>query len=211
MFDHFILTRYNLYLYQTNPYNIQDKDAWMKSRVPLFKRFLKSLEEQTVNNFTLILSVDAETPENFFNDLIKTLDKSTVRYVIELNNQPKVYVQNRINEKPFIITSRCDSDDTLEPEFIEVIQKNFNQVEECLDTRGLQHDGKDYYTYQRDEPGSPFISLIETNQGEIKTASFKQHAKMIRYFFSRFVGSKPLFVQHVHGGNIINSIKGEKI
>ena len=211
IFKHYILTRYNLYLYQQNPYNVEDKDFWMATRVPMFKRFLKSLEEQTVNNFTLVLSVDLDTPSDYYKQIIKLLDKSLVDYVIQFDEKPKYYVQNNIQEAEWIITSRCDSDDTLEPEFVETIQKAFREEEECLDVRGMQHDGKDYYTYKRKQVGSPFVTLIEQNNGEIKTAAFKKHNEMRRHFFNRFVGTKPLFIQHIHGNNIINSIHGEKI
>lgn len=211
MFKHFVLTRYNLYLYQSNPYKVEDKDFWMETRVPMFKRFVDSLENQTVTNFTLVLSIDLETPAKYYKEVLAILDKTSVDYVIQFDEKPKYYVQNNPIEEEWVITSRCDSDDTLEPEFIETIQRNFNQEEECLDVRGMQHDGKDFYTYNRKQVGSPFVTVIERTDGEIKTAAYKKHNEMRRHFFNRFVGIKPLFIQHIHNHNIINSIHGEKI
>jgi len=182
----------------------------MQSRVPLFKRFLKSLEEQTVNDFTLVLSCDYNTPEVYFNQMIRILDRATIDYKIQFNEKPKYLVQNTLHDTTWIITSRCDSDDTLEPEFVETIQNAFRYQEECIDVRGYKHDGRFFYRYGRKQVGSPFVSLIETTEYPIKTAAFKKHADMRKFFFNRFVGTKPLFVQHIHGGNIINSIQGEE-
>jgi hypothetical protein len=209
-FKHYILTRYNLYLYQQNPYKVEDLDSWMRSRVPLFKRFIKSLMEQTVNDFTLVLSMDEATPEHYYNQVVSLLDASKLEYVIHFDKKPKDFVINSIHSTTWIITSRCDSDDTLEPEFVETIQGAFNYQEECLDVRGYKHDGKDYYRYARKQVGSPFVSVIETTEGEIKTSAYKKHSDMRKFFFNRFVGNKPLFVQHIHGGNVINSIRGEE-
>lgn len=209
-FRHYILTRYNVYLYQLNPYKVLDKDKWMESRVPLFKRFLRSLENQTVNEFTLVLSVDLDTPKGYLDELYSILDSSTIDYVIQFNDKPKSYVINKKHDTEWIITSRCDSDDELLPEYVETIQKAFCYIEECLDVRGYKYDGKDLYYYGRKKVGSPFVSVIETSEQPIKTASFKKHAEMRRHFFNRFVGANPLFVQHIHGGNIINSIQGEE-
>ena len=209
-FKHYILTRYNLYVYQQNPYNVQDKDAWTRSRVPLFKRFLKSLINQTVNDFTLVLSMDEATPDHFYTQVVSLLDASGINYVIHFNKKPKDFVINSLHHTNWIITSRCDSDDTLEPEFVETIQNSFREEEECLDVRGYKSDGKFLYRYARKQVGSPFVTLIETSEGEIKTAAYKKHNEMRRYFFNRFVGAKPLFIQWIHGGNVINSINGEE-
>lgn len=209
-FKHYILTRYNLYLYSSNPYKVENKDKWMESRIPLFKRFLRSLDNQTVNDFTLVLSVDSKTPKGYQKEIFEILDKSSVRYVIQYDKKPKEFVINEIHSSSYIITSRCDSDDELLPEFVETIQEEFNYQEECLDTRGFKYDGKDLYYYGRKTVGSPFVSVIETSDSPIKTAAYKKHAEMKRYFLTRFVGINPLFVQHIHGGNVINAIRGEE-
>lgn len=209
-FNHFILTRYNLYLYSINPYNVQDQEAWMRSRVPYFKKFLKSLMNQTVNDFTLVLSMDSQTPYHYTSQVITLLNQSGINYIIQEDEKPKYYVQHAIIETPFVITSRCDSDDELLPEFVETIQSQFQGKEECLDVRGYKSDGVYLYRYERRQVGSPFVTLIEPTNRPLKTSAYKKHSEMKFHFDNRFVGSKPLFIQNCHGLNVINAIRGEE-
>jgi len=209
-FKHYIMTRYNLGLYQANPYKVKYKVEWMASRIPLFKAYLKSLEEQTYKHFTVILSVDGFTPVENLKEIQDLIDATNLDVVIHLDEQPDTYVRRFGHVEKWLITSRLDSDDTYEPEFVETIQRSFQFVEECLDVEGYKFDGKDYFKYKGTRVGSPFVSVIERSKGQIKTANFKQHSQMSRHFFSRFVGKKPLFTQVIHGANIINSIRGEE-
>jgi hypothetical protein len=200
-------------LYGLNPYNVPDKAGWMDSRKPLFKAFARSLQLQTVKDFVLVVAIDPATSAKDTEFIVHTLRRAGIEFVFQVGGKPKEYVQNMPNHNLFewLITSRCDSDDLLEPEFMETIQKAFKNKEELLDVRGVQYDGKDYFEYHRKTPGSPFVTLIEPMGPNLQTASFKKHAEMKRYFFSRFVGTKPLFVQVIHGGNIINKTNGNKI
>ena len=209
-FKHYILTRYNVYLYQLNPYKVQDLQTWERSRVPLFKKYLASLRAQTSNEFTIVLSMDSQTPDHNKSQVITLLEASGLEYVICWDDKPKAQVIKNPPAEPWVITTRLDSDDTVMPEFVETIQSAFNFSEELLDVRGLKFDGQDFYRYSRKTPGSPFISLVEPTTVKLKTAAFKKHSEMKQYFFSRFVGVAPLFVQNIHGGNIINAIRGEE-
>ena len=69
-YKHYILTRYNLELYSSNPYKVENRDEWMVERLRLFKRYLGSLIKQTNKDFTIILAFDSNTPDVYHTKLI---------------------------------------------------------------------------------------------------------------------------------------------
>ncbi len=58
-FEHYILVRYNRRLYSENPYNIENRSEYMLKRFPLFLRMCESLDNQTSQNFKVIVALDA--------------------------------------------------------------------------------------------------------------------------------------------------------
>ena len=209
MFNHFLLCRYNLGLYSSNPYNIQDKESWMMERLPMFKRLLDSLENQTNKDFILVFSIDAFTPVEYQKELAELLNTYSFKW-LGCTEQPREFLKTLKIEREWIITSRIDNDDEYKPTFIETIQNEFREKKEILDVYGLQFDGKNYYTSGRRTPNSPFISLVEPS-AERKTAQYRAHTSMTKFYPARFVGSEPLYIQHIHNNNVSNKIKGTKI
>jgi len=209
MFNHFLLCRYNLGLYSTNPYNVEDKDGWMRERLPMFKRLLDSLEAQTNKDFILVFSIDPFTPVEFQKELAELLNTYSFSW-LGCTVQPREFMLTLKIEREWMITSRIDNDDEYKPTFIETIQNAFREKREVLDVQGLQFDGKDYYTSGRRTPNSPFISLVEPSN-ERKTVQYRAHSSMGKFAPARFVGTDPLYVQHIHNSNVINKIKGTKI
>lgn len=209
MFNHFLLCRYNLGLYSSNPYNVKDKDGWMCERLPMFKRLLDSLEAQTNKDFILVFSIDAFTPVEFQKELAELLNTYSFKW-LGCTVQPREFMLTLNIEREWMITSRIDNDDEYKPTFIETIQNAFREKRELLDVQGLQFDGKDYYTSGRRTPNSPFISLVEPSS-ERKTAQYRAHTSMNKFAPSRFVGTEPLYIQHIHNSNVMNKIKGIKI
>ena len=62
IYKHFILTRFNLFLYGDNPYKIEDKELWMNHRIKLFEKYcLPSVQVQSCKDFTWIIAFDPET------------------------------------------------------------------------------------------------------------------------------------------------------
>jgi hypothetical protein len=209
MFNHFLLCRYNLALYSSNPYNVQDKDAWMVERLPMFKRLLDSLEAQTNKDFVLIFSIDAFTPKHFQVELAELLNTYSFKW-LGCTTQPREFIQTLKIEREWMITSRIDNDDEYYPKFIETIQNSFQSKREVLDVKGVQFDGKDYYKTNRRYPNSPFISLVELSK-ERKTAQYRAHTSMNKFAPARFVSNETLYIQHIHDNNVINKISGIKL
>lgn len=209
MFNHFLLCRYNLGLYSSNPYNVKDKDAWMRERLPMFKRLLDSLEAQTNKDFILILSIDAFTPVEFQKEIAELLNTYSFKF-LGCTVQPREFIKTLKIEREWMITSRIDNDDEYYPNFIETIQKSFQAKSEVLDIKGVQFDGKDYYKTNRRYPNSPFLSLVEPST-QRKTAHYRAHTSMNKFAPARFVSNETLYIQHIHENNVINKISGDKI
>lgn len=201
-FKHFILTRFNLGLYdKNNPYaeKVGDPDEWMKHRSKLFDKCVISILDQTNKNFTWVIAVD---PATF--GTIKINEKSVnVNFVTE---QPHVWLKRQQIEASWIITSRIDNDDIYFPNFVESIQSNFREQEEIIDIdyEVLESKTGNKYPSMRPRANSPFLSLVEPWTDNITTAMGKPHTIMPEFFNSRKLGV--LATQVIHEKNVSNKI-----
>jgi len=227
MFRHFIFTRWNIMIGGVSVYNnpaVKNPEEWMRHRMKLFETYtLPSVLNQTCKNFTWLLSFAAETP-----------DTVTDRYryypfIQIINGYPADYVRNLYPEKlkhgDWLITSRLDNDDTIEPTYIARIQEKYldGDSEDFLlvDTDGRQLDLKTgkYYDVARRSNNSPFISLVEKvgqkyislNGTEItmpiKTVFYCTHTKMEWHFPSMKIPER-LYTMIIHDRNVSNKIVG---
>lgn len=204
-FKHYILTRFNLELYQPNPYKVKEKGEWMNNRIELFKNYLNGLIHQTNKNFTVVFAMDRKTPHHYLSQITFLLDSIDVDYVYSFDKQPNVWIKENKPDTEWLITTRLDNDDELKPNFVETIQNEFREEEELLDVKGIKMFEKKEYPYNRSGVGSPFITLIEPTE-KCLTAMHKTHSFMPTLYKSRFVGKELLFIQHIHNYNQSNSL-----
>jgi hypothetical protein len=231
-YSHFIITQFNLRDFPLS--NSSDYESWLKwtrRRIELFRQYcLPSIINQTSKTFSWLLYFDTDTPEEF-NEFLKELSLFSFISIcyckgiedFNLNYIKEVKVRTRSSVK-WVITTRIDNDDCLHRDAIKIIQKNFVERHNFLISlasgyilnvadRTLSH-----YYY----PMSPFITLIETNDNEVKGIFEKGHTKWdnlrlfvlkeiwLDYFnikarISRFILIKPLWIQIFHGENVSNS------
>ncbi len=231
-YSHFIITQFNLRNFPLS--NFGDYESWLKwtrVRIELFKQYcLPSIINQTSKTFHWLLYFDTDTPEEF-NEFLK--DLSALSFIsicyskgiedFNLNYIKEVKVRASRSVK-WIITTRLDNDDCLHTDAIKIIQKSLVERHNFLislasgyilniEDRTLSH-----YFY----PMSPFITLIESNDNEVKGIFEKGHTKWDNlrlhifneiwqeYFNlkarkSRFILIKPLWIQTFHGENVSNS------
>lgn len=235
MFKHWIFSRWNLLDDNTDIYNnpqIDDPDEWMEHRMKLFDEYtLPSVMLQTCRDFTWLLAFSPQTPR----DIIRKYASFHAEYprgprVHIIFEYPRTYLRRMMaNCKEWIITSRLDNDDMIAPEYVELVQAQFNEQFLIVDTDGVQLDlatGKEY-TPDRAGNNSPFISLIEktgtdwmsisTDPNEkrlitdhVKTVYWCSHSKMEWHFPSVKI-PKRLYKMIVHDKNISNKITGHEI
>jgi hypothetical protein len=214
--------------------NNHDYESWLEwtgKRIELFKTYcLPSILNQSCKAFKWLIFFDADTPEEF-NDFLITLRSYSFIYIcyskgiedFEASYAEEVKKRTGISVK-WIITTRIDNDDCLHRDAVEIIQKNLTERHGFLISlaSGYLLNIKDRTLSHYFYPMSPFITLIEENKGDIKGIFGKGHTKYdsLRLFVfkeiwleyinkiprkSRFILSKPLWIQTVHGENVSNS------
>lgn len=231
-YSHFIITPFNLRNFpKSTNHDYDNWVKWTRYRIELFKEYcLPSLINQSSKTFKWLIYFDTDTPVEF-NEFLKELSLFSfidICYSKGIKDFTENYIQEvkKRNGKSikWIITTRIDNDDSLHKDAIKIIQESFVERHKFLislasgyilniNDRTLSH-----YYY----PMSPFISLIEDTDNEIKGVYEKEHTKWdslrlsvfkeigLEYFNkknrkSRFILNKPLWIQTVHGDNVSNS------
>ena len=220
-FKHYILTRFNLLDAKTDIYNygVKNPQKWMWQRIVIFEKYcLPSVMKQTCQDFVWLLAFSKKT------DPLILKRYRNLKNIQIISEYPADWARNNF-KGGWLITSRLDKDDILEPNYIEEVQKRFRNKTELIDVDGVQWDMRvnKWYDSGRITNNSPFISLIENTKeqylstqpgfGEIKgikTAMYCSHTKMISHFPSDKI-LKPLFVQCIHNDNISNKIVGDEL
>jgi hypothetical protein len=199
-FKHYILTRYNLGIYdKNNPYSesVGNPEEWMKHRMPLFQKCIDGMIRQTNQKFIWVIAVDEKTDIVF---------KTNLERVKIVNEQPHQWLRRQPCEAEWIITSRLDNDDYYHMDFVKKIQENFREVEEVID---IDYEVLESYTgikypSKRERANSPFLSLVEKWTDKINTAMGRPHTVMPDIYHSRKLGV--LATQVIHDKNVCNKI-----
>lgn len=231
-FLHFVITQFNLRNFPLSENNaLEGWKEWTRKRIALFREFcLPSLLNQSNRNFTWLIYFDSETPGEFsgFIESLKATGLINICYcngIEDFNSSYINEVRSRLSPGiKWVITTRTDNDDCLHRDAVKIIQENFMEIHKFLIslasgyTMNLNDKTMSHYFY----PMSPFISLIEDSDKEIKGVFEKGHTKWdhlrlfvlreirLEYFRrkerrSRFILKTPLWIQTVHGDNVSNS------
>lgn len=171
--QHFILTRFNLLLWNKDKAGkVVRSKMWLEHRFSLFEKYcLPSIKNQTCQNFEWIVLFDNTTPEKYkkkVENYQKECPQLVSVYVEPLNGRyfAEIFreeVVKRLTAKR-IITSYLDNDDALNTQFVEVLQKRVNSLNNgtfitFIDGYQLYTDYK--YMMQIHYPRNHFISVVE--------------------------------------------------
>ncbi len=228
MFKHFIITQFNLRKF---PYgNITETEwiNWTQDRIKLFKTYcLPSFLNQSNKNFTWLIYFDTKTPQkfNYLHEELNNISFVKLLFADGYHQFMEKYIgdiKKLSDNTEWIITSRCDNDDTLHKDAVNAIQNNFIQKDEFLIslasgyTLNIIDNTLSHYYY----PMSPFISLVESTKKELlKGIFYKEHTRWdeLRLKISTellkknkrsvFVLEKPYWIQIIHSKNQSNNFK----
>lgn len=237
MMRHFILTRFNLWLWGKDKKgkNI-DRDAWLNDRVSLFECYtLPSLSAQTCKDYVWIILVDSESPEWFRKKtrewkvtcpqmhfvVVKPSYHSYFAKVFqEVVNMVVKKEKGAAEEDMTVLTTYLDNDDAVRTNFVEDIQK---QAENTDSDTFLYYDyGLQYFTEMGIStrvfyPNNHFTTLVEriahggVNKNVRTCYGYGSHFLVERKKLAkvRHVSSKnkPMWVEIVHGCNVDNDVK----
>jgi len=221
-FQHFLITRINLgYKERINENNITETD-WLNYRFDLFfKTSFLSVVNQKNQNFKWLIYIDSRTPQfyktqlrekvcNFKNIVI--LEKSGGFDSIKIYAGLDVKSHNKILNK-YIITTRIDSDDLIDCNFIGEIQNLFNYQEymSINYTNGWIYDLNLGLIGKFKSSSNAFISLIERidNKSKIQTVWYQSHTDYIlENNRIEIKSSKRLWCVNIHNLNDSTKFKG---
>ncbi|MFZ4672426.1 MAG: glycosyltransferase [Flavobacterium sp.] len=220
MFKHYLITRFNLradYWDVTKNNEQLLTDEWMNNRMWLFENFcFPSVVGQTNQNFEWLLYFDTNTKEVYQNriqELVANQPNFKVFFVDAMPSfMPELhnYITNESKDKPYLITTRIDNDDSIHIDFINEVQKQFNQQEyqaiDFIKGYSLQIE-PNYILGKKEQLFNPFISLIEKNENP-KTAFHQDHRFWKRDKKVTQLGEKRLWLSIIHQRNKINRFDG---
>lgn len=220
MFQHYILTRFNLRKDDWTTTKNNEKvlsDAWLKDRFELFENFcFSSVKNQTNQNFKWLVFFDINTPENY-KQKVKEFEQSYANFVplfIDgMNNFLPEIIQNIkiMDSEEYIITSRLDNDDCLHKDYITEVQSYFDKQKhlaiDFIDGYTLQTGSTVRFGFKK-QLYNPFISLIEKKEN-FKSVWFRSRHGSWKYEKNIVsVTGKRLWLCVIHSSNKVNLFTG---
>lgn len=230
MFEHFLITRFNL---QAFHHFVADKQTWLewnKRRFPIFREYcLPSILNQSNKNFKWLIYFDTETPNDYDEHLnyLKQHDFIEVCYAkgdSDFRENLAANIKGKLSPTTkWVITSRIDNDDCLHRDAIDRIQKEFVAQDKFMIylARGYVYDTTiqklSWYYYLK----SPFASIVE-EPNSIQAVFHKHHNRwpglqtsIVKELYYRsfkknekpratFVLDDTLWMQVCHGKNLGN-------
>lgn len=176
MIQHFILTRFNLRLWNRDKFGSPVRTlTWLNHRFSLFERYcLPSIAGQTCKDFKWIVLFDGQTPDEYKSRIAgyQSLCPQLIPVYVEPQNGrffARIFgeeVRKRMDLSARILTTYLDNDDALNIHFVEDIQR---RVENLHDGTFITYaDGYQYYTDHNyvmriHYPRNHFVSVIEKN------------------------------------------------
>ncbi len=228
MYDHFIITRFNLKKDDWNSDKNSGKilDAlWLSERVELFKNYcLPSVLHQTSKYFKWLIFFEKNTAREV-KDLVDLMKPYSFIEVVFLNgynefqlNLPKLLKSKMKSSSINLLTTRLDNDDAIHEKFIEEIQNsiNFIPVNSVIQfPYGIcfQH-GKNERIAKQYFPLNQFLTLfekIDPSKGPL-TVLGKEHTIWKEEGWNiHDVGNDLRWLQIVHERNMVNSFNGTSV
>lgn len=218
--DHYILTRFNLYLWNKDKEGCPVRTThWLEHRFDLFEQYcLPSLKSQTCKDFQWIVLFDSTTPQEFKEKIAgyqRACPQLVPVYVRPEGGQyfAQIFrdeVVERVDGER-VITTYLDNDDALSVRFVEDLQ---NRVRSLSDgtfvyyTEGYQFFTDHDYMMKIHYPRNHFVSVVESGEpSRVKTIyGYGSH-----YYIDKLKGAAieyvkdlPMWCQVVHEKNMGN-------
>ncbi len=220
MFQHYILTRFNLRAADWTTTKNKEKvltEEWLKERFDLFENYcFSSVKNQSNQNFKWLVFFDINTPETYkikVEEYRKSYENFHPFFIDGMTNFLPEIVKNikLLDTEKYIITSRLDNDDCIHEDYINVVQNYFDKQNhlaiDLIDGYTLQIGEKTRLGFQK-HLYNPFISLIE-KKDDFKTVWFRSRHGSWKYEKNIIrVKDKRLWLGIIHSKNKVNQFEG---
>lgn len=215
MTEHIVVSRLAI-KWLDHPNAPSNWNKWVEDRMSLWNDYtLPSLAAQTCQNFTLITLVDESvvyTPM-LENEVVIHLKSDGSYPKVEILNSINMYVQSLGEEVDSVITTRLDSDDMLEHDFIQNVQSNIKMNDYLDIAQGMTYNtqsGQIKVNSKYDRIISPFVSVMESANDYLCIPMRFQHSDIGAFCEGRKL-SELKAIQVIHGQNLINKESGIRI
>lgn len=203
-YRHLILTRFNV-MTEFAPAAQRLEDEWINARFDVFRRYcVPSVASQTTE-VTWVVFLDAESPEWLKREMA-THPGVTPLYLSGLGTSQAMAAalsEAGLVDRPYLVTSRVDSDDALATTFVATVQSAFDHQEwEFIELPvGYQRYRGGLYT--RVWRSNPFLSLVEKvgPKGTFSTVFCMSHAQVLRTQPTRTLWRPHQWLQTLHADN----------
>lgn len=233
MLHHYLLTRFNLPLWQSDKTDKAiDRAQWLAGRMKLFETYcIPSVSSQTSKDFTWIILFDKNTPEEVKARFRSYKDKCSQIVCIFVNPEAawhfcEVFIQvikrhlekTGYDECDTVLTTYLDNDDALNIHFVEDVQR---QAEQLSSVTVINYDNGCQYFSQYDVladvdyRNNHFLTVKESISRNsplfgIRTCyGYGSHAFIEKKHVAKVLHVRtdaPMWLEVVHEGNVINDV-----
>lgn len=215
-FDHYLLTRFSAVLAPGEP-----GEEWLRYRLGFFvDACWSSVRAQQGAEFTWLVLLDDRCPDDFRADVEALAEGTFTPIWTHEPWSPRLFAQsieaarNWDDPAPWLLTTRLDSDDGIARDFMAAVQREFTPTDGLFIDfpRGVQID-RGGSTYLYDQLSSPFLTLVERRHADRspRTVYSARHARARESGPLREVSAPPMWVQVIHGTNLLNITVGARV
>lgn len=215
--DQVVLTRFNVELAGGDGRAI--RADWLAERLALFERVCaSSVRAQRGPVRRWLIFIDARTPPDVRGRIVGACLPGQVRLLSVDGPLPDERLRQLVAdavpaERGYLITTRLDNDDALAVDHLVVVRAAARPApaEFLNPLRGYQvAAGRVYAT---SDPSSPFLSLVERRDpGRLPATAFCTPHRLARLAHPvRQLRGPALWVQSVHGANLLNTVTGVRV
>jgi len=220
MFQHFLITRFNLRKKSWNTTRNNSQvltDEWMINRLKLFENYcFSSVKNQTNTHFKWFVFFDEETAEKYrviINRLAKEFSLFIPIYIDGMDAFLPA-IKDEISKQltqPYLITSRLDNDDCLREDYIQNVQQQFEKQDfmaiDYIDGFTLQVE-PEVKLGKRTHLHNPFISLIEKSDVIETVWGRERHGEWSKVKQLKTIRNQFLWMSIIHSENKANDFVG---
>lgn len=215
-FRHYVVTRFSLEIAPGSRRHLDEE--WLDDRLALLERWcLPSVRAQSHRDFTWLLLLDRATPPRVV-ERVEKIGTQGVRSAVHLSSgltaaeAAAEAIRSDMEGLDVVVTSRLDSDDAIGRHFVEDVQQRVRPGPPYLIrmTRGLVFDSTSGECRSLFFGKSPFVSVVEPATSEITTAYWTSHTEIPESVHIVDVDRDPSWLQVVHGGNVLNRLRGKE-
>ena len=219
-FQHFILTRFNLLIFNKNKEGEKVRTRkWLEHRFTLFENYcLPSVRNQTSQGFEWIVLFDSTTPERFkkkveeFQKICPQfipvyVEPEIGRYFAEIFRREIV---KRLSANK-VLSTYLDNDDALNTRFVEDLQSR--ALERCAGTFFYYDEGYQYFTDGKyvmriHYPKNHFVSVVEEGNPNTVKGIYgyggHYYIDKIERVKIEIIMSQPMWCEVIHEKNVGN-------